>query len=91
MAHMLIVSYDLMNPGQNYPMLLQRIKAYGQWARLGGSAYLIVTDSTPVQVRDYLVGALDANDALYVGMAPAPSAWQGLPDQVSNWIHANQT
>lgn len=89
MNRVLIVSYDLRNPGRNYENLLQRIKQYS-WASLGGSAYLIRSDSAPTQLRDYFAQVLDANDKIYVGVAPAPSAWQGLPDDVSNWIQANQ-
>lgn len=87
----LIVTYDLNNPGKNYELLLKRIKNYRVWARLGGSSYLIRTDQTVVQVRDNLVTVLDGNDSLFVGTAPPPSAWRGLSDEVSKWIHANQT
>ncbi len=90
MAQVLIVSYDLVNPGTNYETLLKLIKGYGSWARLGGSAYLIQADQTPTQVRDHLSSALDENDKLYVGVAPRPSAWRGMPDAVSNWIQTNQ-
>lgn len=90
MNRALIVSYDLVNPGQNYERLLKLIKSYSSWARLGGSAYLILTETTPVQVRDHLRQALDPNDKLYVGVSPAPSAWVGMPDEVSKWIQANQ-
>ena len=91
MNRVLIISYDLLNPGQNYDRLIKLIKAYPSWARLGGSAYLIYTDSSPVQVRDYLRQALDRNDKLYVGVSPPPSAWIGMPEDVSKWIQANQT
>lgn len=89
MNKVLIISYDLVNPGQNYESLLKLIKAYPGWARLGGSAYLISTSSTPVQVRDHLTQALDQNDKLFVGTLVAPSAWRGLPEEVSKWIHEN--
>jgi hypothetical protein len=91
MSSVLLISYDLINPGQNYEQLMKLIKNYGSWARLGGSAYLISTEQTPVQVRDSLKSVLDENDKLFVGVSPRPSAWVGLPDDVSNWIHANQT
>ena len=90
MKSVLIISYDLADPGQNYEALLKRIKAYPQWARLGGSAYLILTDNSPVQVRDSLGVALDSNDKLYVGVASAPAAWRGMPEEVAKWILANQ-
>jgi len=90
MSRVLMISYDLVNPGQNYESLIQKIKAYSKWARLGGSAYLILTDKSPKEVRDSLAQVLDANDKIWVGVAPAPSAWKGLPPAVSNWIIANQ-
>jgi len=86
----LIITYDLISPGQNYEKLLRKIKAYRAWARLGGSSYLIATDSTVVQVRDNLLTVLDRNDKLFVGACPVPSAWQGLPEDVSKWILENQ-
>jgi hypothetical protein len=86
----LIVTYDLINPGQNYEKLLQKIKGHSFWARLGGSSYLIVTDATVVQVRDSLAPLLDQNDKLFVGTCPVPSAWQGLPEDVTKWILENQ-
>ncbi len=90
MPRVLIVSYDLVNPGQNYEALLKKIKNVGAWARLGGSAYLVLTDQEPVNVRDSLMTVLDANDKLYVGVAPAPSAWYKQPEDVAKWILGNQ-
>ena len=85
-----IISYDLINPGKNYDALLQKIKNFPRWARLGGSAYLVLSDKSVVEVRDHLVAALDTNDRLFVGTCPVPSAWRGLPDEVSKWILENQ-
>jgi len=91
MNRVIIVTYDLVSPGQTYEPLLKRIKAYGIWARLGGSSYLIYTDQTPIQVRDNLSNVLDHNDKLYTGVAPAPSAWRGLSEEVSNWLQEHQS
>lgn len=90
MNKVLIISYDLRQPGQNYELLLKKIKAYTSWARLGGSAYLILTSDEPQTVRDNLKLVLDPNDKLYVGVSPPPSAWWGMPEDVSKWIIANQ-
>jgi hypothetical protein len=90
MSQVLIVSYDLTNPGQNREALVKKIKAYSIWARLGRSTYLIKTDATPVQVRDELKQVLDTNDRVFVGVAPPPSAWVGMPEDVSKWILKNQ-
>jgi len=86
-----IISYDLRNSGQNYEELLKRIKSYHSWARLGGSAYIILTDKTHVEIRDYLLEVLDENDKLYVGIITVPAAWHGLGDEVSRWLQNNLT
>lgn len=86
----LIVSYDLHKPEKNYDRLIQKIREYGSWAKLGGSAYLIVTGQTVVEVRNNLTSVLDADDDLFVGTCPVPSAWHGLPDEVAKWILENQ-
>lgn len=90
MPRVLIVTYDLVNPGQNYERLLDEIKAAASWAKLGGSSYLIETTESVIAVRDRLQRHLDQNDRLFVGSAPAPSAWRGLPDDVTNWIMEHQ-
>ena len=90
MKRVLIVSYDLSQPGRNYEQVVKLIKAEGSWARIGGSAYLVYTEAAPKDVRDRVKQALDGNDKLYVGVSPAPSAWSGLPEDVAKWIHANQ-
>lgn len=84
-----IVSYDLSNPGQRYEDLLQRIKAYPKWARLGGSAYIIVTSQDPVQIRDNLKINFDFNDKLFIGSISPPAAWYNLGDEVSQWLNSN--
>ena len=85
-----IITYDLVNPGQNYDKLLRRIKSYNGWARLGGSSYLVTSQLEPDKVRDHLAEVLDGNDKLFVGTCPVPSAWYGLPEDVSKWILENQ-
>lgn len=87
----LIITYDLIAPDKNYESLLKRIKSHGQWSRLGGSSYLIYTAKSPEEVRNYLMEVLDSNDQLFVGVAPAPSAWYNLPPDVAQWIHDRQT
>lgn len=84
-----IVSYDLVEPGQRYEDLINLIKQERSWARLGGSAYLVESSLTAVELRDRYKEALDGNDKLYVGKVSTPAAWYGLSDQVSGWIKDN--
>lgn len=89
MTQTYIISYDLSNPGRNYEDLLKRIKSYHSWARLGGSAYVIKTEKTYVEIRDDLMKSLDENDKLFVGTVNAPAAWIGLAKDVSDWLRDN--
>lgn len=89
MKNVYIVTYDLSNPGRNYEALLKLIKSYHAWARLGGSSYLVLTEQSSVQIRDYLTPALDSNDSLFVGLMGNVAAWSGLGNEVSNWIKDN--
>lgn len=81
-----IVSYDLLEPGQNYDNLIEKIKEAGSWAKLGGSAYLVDSAKSAVELRDEYKKLLDSNDKLYVGRVDAPAAWSGMPQDVTQWI-----
>lgn len=81
-----IVSYDLIEPGQKHEALIKLIKQDGKWARLGGSAYLVDSESTAVELRDRYKSALDGNDKIYVGRVTIPAAWSGMSEGVSKWI-----
>lgn len=81
-----IISYDLHAQTQQYDDLIRLIKSYSNWACLGGSAYLIETNDTPIQVRENLGHVIDGSDKLYVGKVSAPAAWMGYSQDVTNWI-----
>ncbi|MBT4162855.1 MAG: CRISPR-associated endonuclease Cas2 [Gammaproteobacteria bacterium] len=84
-----IISYDLSQPGQNYEKVLKAIKSYGNWARLGGSAYIVISQASAVDVRDHISRELDSNDKIFVGVVKAPAAWIGMSDEVSDWLKKN--
>lgn len=84
-----IISYDLVNPGRNYPPLLAQIKGYKTWAKITESCYMVRTTDSAEQVRDALMAHLDANDKLFVSVVSPPAAWYGLSDSVSGWLQNN--
>lgn len=86
MKNILIITYDLSAPEQNYPEVLKEIKSYGTWAKICESSYLIKTTKTPESVRDRLLKYIDDDDKLFVGTLNAPAAWYGESESVSNWI-----
>lgn len=83
-----IVTYDLYQEKNSvvYQRLIELIRSERDWARLGGSSYLIDSDETAVQLRDRYITVMDDNDKLYVGEVSAPAAWFGYSERVSNWI-----
>ena len=89
MNNSFIISYDLKDPGQKYEILLKRIKSYPTWARLGGSAYIVISDKKTTEIRNHLMEVLDNNDRLYVGVVKPPAAWYGLGDEISQWLQNN--
>ncbi len=89
MTNTYIVLYDLSSPGQNYEDVHKTIKDYSGWAKLGGSAYVISTSDSAVEIRDKISESMDSNDQLFVGEVNAPAAWRGIGDEVSDWLMNN--
>lgn len=83
------VTYDLKEPGQHYNELVEKIKSYEGWAKLGDSCFLIKTEKDAVAIRDYLKKVIDPRDKIYVGQTTTPAAWYNMPEQVSDWIKSN--
>ena len=81
-----VITYDLSTPGRNYDDLYKRIKAYGVWAHVVESTWMVVTTATATSIRDHLKKALDSNDKLFVGVVSAPAAWTGLDDDMTAWL-----
>lgn len=87
----ILISYDLHNPGRDYPRITARIKDLSlSWCNPLQSLWIITTNMTEVQVRDDLVNYCDPSSSLYVvNITQAASAWAGLAPQVSDWLRAN--
>lgn len=85
----LLVTYDLMKPGQDYSELHNKIKSY-PWARLSESAYAIKTEASASTIFNQLKSVLDQNDRLYIITLKQPYAGYGLKD-VNNWLDNNLT
>jgi hypothetical protein len=90
MNRLYIVTYDLVSPGQNYESLINKINSFSDWARLGGSAYLIFTNKSHTEIRDEFLECLGPNDKIYVGLLGNSAAWRSLGDVVGKWIIERQ-
>ena len=85
-----IVVYGLRVPLVNGGAVTRLLRGYENWAMLTNGAYLLLTEKSVEQVRDDIGRLLNEGDVIYVGTAPAPSAWSGLSEEVSNWILGSQ-
>ena len=85
----LIVTFDLKDPDYNREDIADLIEEEYDFTRLGRNAFLIDTDDSPSQVRDYLVSELQRGDKIYVGVTSSPAAWRAMSEEVSDWIHNN--
>lgn len=83
-----IVTYDLTAPGRNYSGLYDRIRNYTNYAHITESSWAIQTNSTAVQIRDYLAQALDSNDKLFVAPLGAQWAARNLPKEIVDWLNS---
>lgn len=79
MAYNLFIAYDLMQPGQNYDAVRDRIKSLGTYWQVQYSLFYVHTKSSPNQAYAHVGLACDANDRLCVIDASG-----GV---VSNWDH----
>lgn len=78
------ISYDLRKQ-RNYDTLYERIKTY-PWCHPLESSWVIITQQSASQVRDYLAQAMDQDDGLLVTRLSGEAAWRNLGDQVSRWL-----
>ena len=82
MAYNLFIAYDLMQPGQNYDAVRDRIKELGQWHQFQLSLFYVHTLHAPREAYNRVFAAMDANDRLAV-----INAADSLGAIVSNWDH----
>jgi len=85
-----VIGYDPVKPGQDYASLFQAIKSVGStWWHCLDSTWIVITNRTATQVRDYLTPHMDVNEELLVISCGLPAAWRGFNEECSNWLAAN--
>ena len=78
-----LIGYDLNKQGQNYEVLIEKIKAIGSWWHCLDSTWIVKSDYSAVQIRDFLKQFIDANDELLVVLLSGEAAWTGFSDECS--------
>lgn len=79
-----LIAYDLMNPGQNYIDIKRFISMYPH-IKLSESAYAVETDDSPKNIFSRLKQYLEKNDILYIITLTPPFDGQGK-ESSNRWL-----
>lgn len=79
-----LITYDLHKPGQNYEPLCQAIAAW-PYVKLTESCWVIRSDLTATQIRNFLTPCIDTNDTLFI-CDFHHFAHSGLPAWAVRWL-----
>jgi CRISPR/Cas system-associated endoribonuclease Cas2 len=82
----LLVTYDLKNPGRNYEPLHSLLKQYN-YCKGMESVWLLDTTHTPSQVRERIAQVVDGNDIVFVTKL-ASQAWASRNFNCADWLNA---
>jgi hypothetical protein len=84
-----VVTYDLKTPHDtetDYQRVIAAIKSYETWCHLEKSVWLIRTDVSAAEIRDFLKNSLYSTDVLFVGRLNGNWASFNVGQQRSNWL-----
>lgn len=84
-----LIGYDLNKQGQDYTTLIEKIKKIGLWWHCLDSTWIVKSDNTAVEIRDFLKQFIDNNDELLVVHLSGEAAWKGFSDDCSKWLKDN--
>ena len=86
-----MITYDLSQPGRNYPKLYDTIKEIsGTWAHVAESAWIVETKKeSSTSIRDKVKSSMDNNDKIIVCKLTGEGAWYGLTKNQSAWLKTN--
>ncbi len=82
------ISYDLIKD-KDYTKVIAAIKAIsGSWAKPTESQWLVDTEQTQKQVREYVQSYMDQDDKIFVCKIDMPKWSSGnLTKEVLTWLH----
>jgi hypothetical protein len=85
----LLITYDLKRPGQDYSSLHAAIKELGSWWHYLESTWLVATGSSTLQVSERLRKEIDQNDSLLIiRVTKDYSGW--LAQDAWDWLNRQE-
>lgn len=82
----LLITYDLKRPVQNYAALHEEIKKSGTWWHHLESTWIIQTNETPQQCFARLARHIDQNDSMLI-IEVKKNYWGWLPQKAWEWLN----
>jgi hypothetical protein len=90
MANNLHISYDLIDPGQNYEKVIAAVKQLGSWAKIHYSYWYVDSHLSAEQALNILLKVIDSNDSLYVVDATnRNAAWSNISADAARFIQGH--
>ena len=89
MKRVLLITYDLNKPGQDYKSLFEAIKALGAWWHHLDSTWIVVSSKTPAQAWTSLAPTLDQSDHCLIIDITGDTYNGWLPKQAWDWMRSN--
>lgn len=87
MANNLHISYDLNNPGQNYEVVIAKIKSLGSWAKIHKSYWFVKSNLSAEEACKAVWAVMDKTDTVYVvNSSRNEAAWQNINPDASKFI-----
>ncbi len=86
----LLVTYDLNKPNQDYETLYEILKTASTWWHYLDSTWLLATEETPNQWSEKLKPAIDSNDYLFIVDITDQPRQGWLPPKAWEWIRDNE-
>lgn len=88
MRNYYIITFHIPGAKSRLDAFNRKIRTYGTWAKLTDNTYIIITNQSAEQVRNFLMSDAKTNDLCFVGTLIGQMAWN-LPEEVAIWIRNN--
>ena len=90
MPHNVFISYDLHTPGKNYEKVIERIKSFGNWAKVHKSYWYIRSNHSCEYIANRIWEVRDPNDSIMViNTSTDNSYWYNVDSDVSKFMQKN--
>ena len=82
----LIVTYDLRNPGKDYDKVAKILTSAGSSRRIQGSVWLLDTQFEPSVWSERLEKVGDSNDTFFVAKLAYDCSWLNMSTEHVQWL-----